>query len=79
MIEVELQVGRMYVPDQEIGMEVMKFLMEKTDMKVKGKVSLLERRYFTKNGDFFMSIFLVLLRRIKGSIIDAAVLRHHID
>ena len=47
-------------------------------MAVKEKVSMLERRDFTKKGSYFMSYFVVLLRGSKGIMMDAEGLRHHI-
>ena len=47
---VDLQVGIKYKPDQEISIELMKLLMEKMEVAVKGEVSVLERRGFNKKG-----------------------------
>ena len=41
---VELRVGRKSRPDKAIIIEVIKVLMEKIEVTVKGKVSMLERR-----------------------------------
>ena len=57
MRKVDLRVGRKSRRYQEISIEVMKLLMEKMEVEVKEKVSLLERRDLTKKGDYFM-IFL---------------------
>ena len=54
---VDLQVGSKLSPYQAISIEVMKFLMKKIEVAVKGKVSLLERRDPTKNLSYFMSCF----------------------
>ena len=45
---VDLQVGSKLSPYQAISTEVMKFLMKKIEVAVKGKVSMLERRDFPK-------------------------------
>ena len=47
---VELRVGSKSRPDQEISIELMKLLMEKMEVAVKGEVSVLERRGFNKKG-----------------------------
>ena len=47
---VELWVLSKSRPDQEISIEAMKLLMKKTEVAVKGKVSMLERRDLNKKG-----------------------------
>ena len=47
---VELRVGSKSKPDRTIIIEVMKLLMDKMEVLVMGKVSLLERRDLTKKG-----------------------------
>ena len=47
---VELQLGRKSRTDQAIRIEVMKFLMKKMEVELKGKVLMLEGRYLTKKG-----------------------------
>ena len=75
---VELRVGSKSRTYQAISIEELNFLMEKMVLVVKGDVSLLESRYLTKKGAYFMSCFVVSLRGSKGFVMDAAVLRHHI-
>ena len=78
MRKVDLRVGRKSRRYQEISIEVMKLLMEKMEVEVKEKVSLLERRDLTKKGDYFMIFFVAYLRGGKGFMMDEAGLRHHI-
>ena len=59
-------------------MEVMKFLMEKIQVAVKGKFRMLERRYLTEKGAYFMSCFVAELRGIEEFMMDAEGLMHHI-
>ena len=44
----------------------------KLKVTVKGEVSLLERRDLNKNGSYFMSFFVALLRGSEGFMVDAA-------
>ena len=66
MRKVDLRVGRKSRRYQEISIEVMKLLMEKMEVEVKEKVSLLERRDLTKKGDYFMICFCGIFKGGKG-------------
>ena len=54
---VELRVGSKLSPYQAIRTEVMKFLMKKIEVAVKGKFSMLERRDFPKKVSYLMGYF----------------------
>ena len=48
--------------------------MKKVEVELKWKVSMLERRYLTKKGAYFMSFFVASLRGSEVFMMDAAVL-----
>ena len=57
----------------------MKLLMKKMEVVVKGRVSMLEMRYLTKKGAYFMSYFVQSLSGGEGFMMDEAGLQHHIQ
>ena len=77
LVGVELQVGSKSRPYQAIIMEVMRFLMNKMEVAVKGKVSMLERRDLIKASLLYES-FYGFNKKSEGLMMDAAGLWDHI-
>ena len=57
----------------------MKLLIEKMEVVVKSKVSMLEMRDLTKKENYFMICFVASLRGIEDFVMDAVGLRHKIE
>ena len=75
---VDIWIRSNYRPNQSISIKVMKLLMDKVEVVVKGKVSMLERSSLTKNGPYFRSCFVESLRGSEGFMMDASGFWHHV-